>query len=59
MPKFFEMNVVENNTGGKIYTLCIKDGNDNIISIGKGSSKKEAENDAAKTALKQYTHENI
>lgn len=59
MPKFFEMNVAENNTGGKIYTLCIKDGNDNIISIGKGNSKKEAENDAAKTALKQYTHEII
>ncbi len=59
MPKFFEMNVTENNTGGKIYTVCIKDNNDNILSIGKGNSKKEAENDAAKTALKQYTHETI
>lgn len=59
MPKFYEMSVTESssNLGSKVYTVCIKDSDDNIISIGKGHSKKEAENDAAKTALSQYTNQ--
>jgi ribonuclease-3 len=56
IPRFYEMCIdTNNNTNGKIYTICIKDKEDNIISIGKGHNKKEAENDAAKTALAQYT----
>ena len=55
MPKFFEMNVENVNSNGKIYTVCIKDGSGNIISIGKGCNKKDAENNAAKIALNQYT----
>ena len=60
MPKFFEMSITEatpNANGPKLYTVCIKDNSGNVISIGKGHSKKEAENDAAKTALSQYTNQ--
>jgi ribonuclease-3 len=51
IPKFYEMNV-ETINNNKIYTISIKDKSDNIISIGKGTNKKEAENDAAQKALK-------
>lgn len=57
VPKFFEVNVENATNNQKIYTVCIKDNNDSILSIGKGHSKKEAENDAAKTALSRYTNE--
>ena len=50
-PKFYEVNIDSSNNHHKIYTICIKDNNDNILSVGKGSSKKEAENDAAKNAI--------
>ena len=56
MPKFFEMNVDNNNNSNtKMYTICIKDNDGNIISIGKGCNKKDAENDAARIALTQYS----
>jgi ribonuclease-3 len=55
-PKFFELKV-ENTNNQKIYTVCIKDNKGSIISIGKGSSKKEAENDAAKNGLNEYACE--
>lgn len=55
-PKFFEMKV-DVMQGQKIYTVCIKDNKNNIISIGKGPSKKEAENDAAKTGLNEFAFE--
>lgn len=51
MPKFYEMSIDNTNTNSKIYTICIKDNDNNILSIGKGNNKKEAENDAAKIAL--------
>jgi ribonuclease-3 len=52
IPKFFEVSIETNAvTNGKIYTICIKDAQDNILAIGKGSNKKEAENNAAKVAL--------
>jgi len=54
MPKFYEMSVDNTNINGKLYTFCIKDNNNNIISIGKGHNKKEAENDASKNALSQF-----
>lgn len=54
MPKFFEMNVDNSNSNGKLHTICIKDSAGNIISIGKGCNKKDAENNAARQALTQY-----
>ena len=57
IPKFYEVSIETNSTNQKVYTVCIKDDSDSILSIGKGSSKKEAENEAAKTALSRYTDE--
>lgn len=52
LPRFYEMNVETNKrTGQKTFIVCIKDANNNVIAIGKGSNKKEAENDAAKLAV--------
>lgn len=50
IPKFYEIDV-ENINNQKVFKVCLKDSQDNVISIGTGSSKKEAENDAAKNAL--------
>jgi ribonuclease-3 len=56
VPKFFEMKV-ETINNQKKYSVCIKDNKNNIISIGHGSSKKEAENDASKNGLNEYACE--
>lgn len=56
VPRFFEMKVDTVNNQ-KHYTVCIKDDKGGIISIGKGLSKKEAENDASKNALNEYACE--
>lgn len=53
LPKFYEVST-ETLNNGKIYTVCIKDNNRAIISMGKGKSKKYAENDAALNALKYF-----
>jgi ribonuclease-3 len=53
IPKFFEVSS-ESLNNGKMYTICIKDRNKSIISTGKGTSKKHAENDAALNALKYF-----
>jgi len=50
IPKFFEMSVNTSNNR-KIYTYCSKNNEGNIISIGRGSTKKEAENDASYNEL--------
>ena len=50
MPRFYEQNV-ETLNNHKVFKVCLKDSNDNIISIGTGCNKKEAENVAAKIAL--------
>ena len=50
LPKFYEMDVKMQNNA-KIYTMCVKDIDDKVIGIGKGGSKKDAENDAARIAL--------
>lgn len=55
-PKFFELKVEMVNNQKK-YSVCIKDNNGSIISIGSGGSKKEAENDAAKNALNEHACE--
>jgi ribonuclease-3 len=56
IPRFYELRVDSCN-GQKTYTVCVKDDKDNIISVGKGSSKKEAENVASKNALNEYACE--
>jgi ribonuclease-3 len=55
-PRFFEIKVDTVNNQ-KHYSVCIKDDKGSVISIGKGLSKKEAENDAAKNALNEYACE--
>lgn len=50
LPKFFEVSTRQ-DIHGKYYTMCIKDKNNNIIATGCGYSKKQAENDASKTAI--------
>jgi ribonuclease-3 len=54
IPKFFEVNVDTNNNNQKIYTVCLKDNNNNVIAVGSGNSKKIAENVCAKNALDQH-----
>lgn len=56
IPKFFEMKV-ETINNQKRYTVCIKDNKGNVISIGRGGTKKEAENDASKNGLNEYACE--
>lgn len=56
IPKFFESKV-EIKKNQKVYTMCIKDENGSVLSVGSGASKKEAENDAAKNALQKYACE--
>lgn len=56
IPKFFEMKV-ETVNNQKRHTVCIKDNKGNIICIGRGSNKKEAENDASKNGLNEYACE--
>lgn len=56
IPKFLESKV-EMKKNQKVYTICVKDEHGSIISVGSGSSKKEAENDAAKNALERYACE--
>lgn len=52
IPKFFEINVDTKKNNSKIYTVCIKDIDNNVISTGKGPNRKDAEMDASLTALK-------
>lgn len=53
MPKFCEIST-NNTNNGKVYTVCIKDKNDAVLSTGTGATKKLAENDAAREALRYY-----
>lgn len=54
MPKFYEQDV-ETSNNHKNFKICLKDNLDNIISVGQGSSKKEAENNAAYIALQNLS----
>jgi ribonuclease-3 len=50
IPRFFEVNVVmESNR--KMFTVCIKNEVDTVVGVGKGDSKKKAEQAAAYQAL--------
>lgn len=50
VPRFVEADVTQTNHH-KVYKVMLKNQEDNVIAIGTGNSKKEAENDAAKAAL--------
>ena len=50
-PRFYEMSVETTSTGGKKYTVCVKGQSDALLGIGTGASKKQAENEAARTVL--------
>lgn len=57
-PRFFEMSIETNPVNNsKIYTVCVKDEKGNVLSIGTGSNKKDAENDSARKALNDFTTE--
>jgi len=51
VPRFYEMDVTTDANNHKTFKVCLKDKQETVISIGTGSNKKEAENDAAKRAL--------
>jgi ribonuclease-3 len=58
VPRFYEMSINANPiNNAKIYTICVKDDKGNIISIGTGGNKKDAENDTARKALNEFTSE--
>lgn len=52
-PKFLELNIITKNNI-KIFNYCIKDKNNSIIATSTGFSKKDAENNVSKEALKYY-----
>ena len=52
LPKFYE-NDIKIVNGKKIFTIIIKN-DEQIIGIGKGDSKKKAEQDASEKALQYY-----
>lgn len=52
-PKYYELNIItKDNT--KIFNYCIKDRSGTSIATATGFSKKEAENNVSKEALKYY-----
>jgi ribonuclease-3 len=56
-PRFFEVNVDKRNqktNNSSIFTYCVKDKNNAVIGTAKGTSKKDAENNAALVALEYY-----
>lgn len=50
-PRFVELSV-ENRAQGKSYTIGVRNKDGMIIGTGKGNTKKQGENEAAKSALK-------
>lgn len=55
-PKFYEINHESRNkykNDKSSFKLCLKDQENNVIAIGYGNSKKDAENDTCYNALKQ------
>jgi ribonuclease-3 len=53
IPKFFEIDVTERNCERE-HTICVRNNVNEIIGVGKGSSKKLAEIEASKKALTYY-----
>ena len=52
-PRFYEVSV-HNEGNQKVFTYSVKDKAGVVLGKAKGSSKKEAENNAAKEALSYY-----
>lgn len=52
-PKLLEMDVTEEDNV-KMHTICIRNKNNDVVAIGKGTSRKLAEIDACNNALKYY-----
>lgn len=52
-PRFYEVNVVVRGNG-KLFTYCVKDRSGAVLGTATATSKKEAENLAAKAALGFY-----
>lgn len=55
IPKFFELGVDSKHVRNgyhKVYRVSLRDINDNVLAIGTGTSKKNAENNASFIALK-------
>lgn len=56
LPKFYEVNVETNyKNGSKTFVVCVKDNHNTVISIGRGSNKKEAENDASRKGIEKIS----
>jgi ribonuclease-3 len=53
-PRFYEISVDMNKPVHKRFRYCVKDRNGVVLGIDYGSSKKDAENNAAKAALEHY-----
>lgn len=56
-PRFYEVNVDKRNnktSNSSIFTYCVKDKSGAVIGTAKGTSKKDAENNAALVALEYY-----
>lgn len=53
IPKFFEISITTKENI-KIFTYCVKDRNNTSLASSTGNSKKEAENNVAKEALKYF-----
>ena len=50
VPKFYDMGT-EAVQGVKVYIVCAKDSNDHVLAVGRGKTKKAAENDCARLVL--------
>lgn len=53
VPKFYEINVVSRDHN-RLFTYCVKDRNNTVLATATGSTKKDAENNAAREALNHY-----
>lgn len=53
IPRFYELSITTKNNN-KIFNYCIKDRYNSIIATASGLTKKEAENNVSKEALRNY-----
>jgi dsRNA-specific ribonuclease len=52
-PKFFEVSI-DTKSNHKVFTYCVKNRAGAVLGTAKGSSKKDAENNAALAALQYF-----
>lgn len=52
-PRFYEVSV-DTRSNSKVFTYCVKNRAGTVIGKAQGSSKKDAENNAAQAALEYY-----